>query len=477
MIIAVLDIGSSSVRASAVDERLSLLVQLESPYYTDRPTPTSATFDANSLARTTRSLLKRLVSALDEPLQAIAITNQRASSVLFDPATRHAYAPGLSWEDLRTAPECLAARMKGTPVAPNESATKFRYLLDHAGDPLPESIRVGTIDSWIVSYLTDESTVATDGTNAAVTGLTDLSGVRWDPALCEVFSLRPERLPSILPNHHHRGMVTVGGNRIPVIVTIADQQASLLGQGGQRDTRIKLTLGTSGVADRHLLEPTPRYLRRGPNGTFPILVEHGNPAPSFGLEAFMFNAGSAITWLASLGVLGDVTETATRARNANPKHTPTVVPALSGLGAPRWDFGARAVISHITPATGPDELIRGTLLGVVFGAVELIEALITDSALGAEAIYIDGKVTNNDLVAQALADTMAIPVLKSTSPEATTIGAALLALQGLGYDPTIPDATVTLPEANEALLEERYRWRNAIQIAGHTIPALSAVSF
>ncbi|WP_276961558.1 FGGY family carbohydrate kinase [Ferrimicrobium acidiphilum] len=466
--VAVLDVGSSSLRASLVDEELKIVASHDAPLRLLREGAASVVFDPMEMLELAEQLLERLDSS-GKP-DRLAITNQRASAIAFLRSRPEAIGVGISWEDLRTASQCLALSQTGASFAPNQSATKFSWLLEHYGAEHPD-LMVGTIDTWLTYALTRGATLATDATNAAMTGLVDSSGRRWDPDKLELLGLTLDHLAPIVDVVFNRGDHLTKAGPVAVVVTIADQQASL---AGQRPSA-KVTLGTSAVADLDLDEDTPRFERRGQSGSFPIVTSAQAGRASFGLEAFWMNAGSAIAWLGRNGILEDPAESELIAATALREAIPTVVPAHSGIGAPLWDFGGRCVIANLSARSGRAELVHGFLLGISCSAADLIAALVSDSGQDLDLIGLDGKVATNPIVASALAAQSPAPLTLSPTAEATTLGAARLAL-GLEKE-ALPTGRLVEPSDTHLMTEYYGRYHKNLELAREAIPALSKVSF
>ncbi len=476
MLVLVIDVGSSSVRVSALDEFLTVRASAQQPYPTYRSGATTVTFDPSKLADLAIALAAKVHNQIDpSQVEGVALTNQRASAVLFTMQGPRALGPGLSWEDLRTAPQCLGLSQQGFPCAPNESATKYAALLATNTDP---AALVGTVDTWLSAALTGGKCFATDATNAAVTGLTDATASRYDTNMCDALGLDPTRLAEIVTPFAPRGTVHLNGFSIPLLVTVGDQQASLIGQGGLTDSRVKITLGTSAVADANTHTGTPAFARRGPSGTFPIVVDATDGGPVFGLEAFGVTCGSLLTWLTDVKVLPRPEATDALAASATRKGTPFVIPAQGGLGAPHWDFGARTLITPITENTGKPELALGALEGIAFLATELIHSLWRDANITPDTVYLDGRVGMASLAVSRLSSALGVPIAVSSSSEATTRGAGMLAFRGLGITPTIPHPHIIDATYDSQWVQDLFTsWKSLLPRAKGAIPALSAVAF
>ena len=144
-------------------------------------------------------------------IAAIGITNQRETIVAWDVATGRAIGPTIVWQDRRTAARCeqlrddgVGARVReitGLPLDPYFSATKIEWLLQHddhvraAADA--GTLRLGTIDSWLVHRMTGGEAHITDASNAARTMLFDIHEGTWSDEQCERFGIDPAWLPTV----------------------------------------------------------------------------------------------------------------------------------------------------------------------------------------------------------------------------------------------------------------------------------------
>jgi glycerol kinase len=463
--VAVVDIGSTSVRVVVFDHSLKQLEEHMRPIEMRRPNAVTAEFDPNRLAKDAIDLLSNALKRYPEA--QVAIANQRASAVAFDRLTGTAIGPGLSWEDLRTASNCLALSASGVKTSPSESATKFSWLKQNYGT---SNTVFGTLDAFLGFVLTRGESLTSDATNAAMTGLTDASGTTWDPQKLAIFGLEDHELPTVVTNYKPRGPVDKRG-RNQVVVTIADQQASLAGQL----VGAKLTMGTTAVAQAETQDTSPRYERRGPNGTFPVVTASDENRIRYGLEAFWPSAGSVIEWLIKTGLLQKPSDSAVLFKRSNRmKNRPIVVPAHSGMGAPLWDFGGRTLIHGLSSATTREDLVAGFVEGLAFVGALLVETLEQDLCMPINEVGIDGKLGLNPVVSGILASSCKCRLLASVTAEATSVGAARLALR-LGKE-SLPAPIHVEPFGNG--YEERYQlWKQHLPLATKAIPALSAVKF
>ena len=255
MTIAVVDVGTSSVRALVVRADGTTAHEVRRATLPTSPHPGLVEFDPAAIASAAIDLARSAVGSAGGG-DAIGIATQRASTVVWDAETGAPVGPGLGWQDLRTVGRCLELRAAGIPVAPNMTATKAEWLIAQA-DLAPERLRVGTVDSWVTWTLSDRAHHLTDATNAAVTGLYDLAAGRWDEPLLERLGIPVSAMPTVVDTIGTAGIAhAVPGS--PVIAAIAgDQQASLVGQGCVHPGDAKITFGTGAMLDVCLDRPPP----------------------------------------------------------------------------------------------------------------------------------------------------------------------------------------------------------------------------
>jgi glycerol kinase len=416
----------------------------------------------------------------------VGITNQRASTVVWDRQSGTPVGPGIGWQDLRTVGTCLVLRDQGIKVAPNESATKLAMLLDLADPERGRDLCFGTVDSWIAWTLSDGALHVTDQTNAGVTGLLVPDGTGWNAALLEALRIPEAVLPEIVDSTGELGPATALPGS-PVICGMAgDQQASLVGQGCTRPGLAKATFGTGGMLDACVGPVRPRFERRGGAGTFPIAAWRRAGRTTWGVEAVMLSAGTCVEWLRDdLGIIEDAAESEKIAGACPDSGDVWFVPALLGLGTPVWDFGARGTYVGITRGTGRAEMVRAVLEGIAHRGADLLEAAEADTGLEIAALRVDGGMSANGVFVQALADAAGRPIEVSPVLEATTLGAAYLAGMALGTyadedevaEAWSPARTVEPRDSDAKRASRRARWLEARQRSLRTVPELSNLEF
>lgn len=494
--ILVVDVGTSGVRAGVVRPDASVSHEHHLPLLPDTPAPGLVQFDA---ARMADAVLEVARAALADggPVAGVGIANQRASVVVWERSTGRPVAPAIGWQDLRTVGTCLELQAQGIRVAPNASATKVMAILD---DVDPHRTRAGqgelcfgTVDSWVAWTLSGgvdagaDALHVTDATNAGVTALLDPGTLGWDDALLDRLGIPAAMLPRIVDSSGPVGPASALPGAPTVCGIAGDQQASLVGQGCTLAGLAKATFGTGGMLDQCTgPDVTPSGVGRGDAGTFPIVAFRVGGRATWGTEAVMLSAGTAVEWLRDdLGIVATAAESAAVAGRCETSGDVWFVPALLGLGTPVWDFGARGTLVGLTRGSGRAEVVRAVLEGVAHRGADLVEASERDSGHPITTLRIDGGMSANDVFVSALAEAIGRPVEISPVVEATTLGAGLLAGVAVGtYGSTDELAATFTPrrtvEPRGSALERestRERWLEARAKAEATIPELSGISF
>jgi glycerol kinase len=323
------------------------------------------------------------------------------------------------WQDRRTAERCaeldpeLIRAKTGLVPDPYFSATKLEWLLrEHGGR---EGLAFGTVDSFLVWRLTGGEHHVIDRTNASRTMLVDLETLDWDDELLELFGVDRSLLPRIVGSADEVGEGELNGRTVAIRGIAGDQQAALYGQGCHRPGEGKATYGTGSFVLVH----TGDDASPPPHGLLKTAAADG-----YALEGAVLVAGAAIQWIRDgLGVIASAAETEAMARSVDSTGGVHFFPALTGLGSPWWDSGARGLVCGITRGTTRAHLVRAALEAIAHQVADVVDALPEPLA----TLRVDGGATANGFLMQFQADLLGVPVEVAAEREATALGAAALA--------------------------------------------------
>ena len=468
-----LDLGTTGVRALLVQPDGAVLARPYRPLAMAHPKPGWVEQDPNEMWEASGEVLERALAEAGctaRDLAGLGVVTQRSTTIAWDATTGRALAPAIGWQDTRTSERVAVFREMGVPLTTMASATKLEWWLQN-DTAIREcsargALRLGTPDVWLTDRLTGGDQYVTDPGNASCTGLYDLAGSEWSPMILSIFGVPEYALPQVVATAGVVGETPVAllGASVPIAARAGDQQASAFAQGVHTPGESKLTLGTSGMVDRH----TGSMPIEAPPGAFALaLWKLPDGSSAFSVEGSVITAGSAVEWLVELGLLVDAAELDRVAESVSSTEGVTVVPALQGLGTPYLDETARGLIGGLTRGTTAAHIARATVEGIANRCVDVCEAIgVTDAPL-----RVDGGLARSGLLLQTLADLLGREVWRSAEVEATALGAAYLA--GLAVkvydDPADCRGAVPIPTQFVPVLDPssrrgaRERWGRAIE--------------
>jgi glycerol kinase len=475
-----LDVGSSSVRTAVVDDDGAVSHVHQHPLVVRAPDPGEVELDPLEIVNVALELATATLRDAG-PCDVVGVTNQRATTIVFDPRTGEPVGPALSWQDLRTVIDCLVLQERGLRLAPNQSATKLKWLVEFSGRTARE-LRFATIETWIAWHLSRGSTYVSDHSNASVSGLVDVGLDGWDQPTLDILGVSDVGLPQLVSTMGSYGEASALPGSPIITALIGDQPASLFGQSCVR-SGAKITFGTGAMLDM-VHRVAPRALTRYSSGCYPTVVRSDGDNVTWGVEGIILSAGSCVEWLKELGVLADVAESECLANSVESTEGVSFVPAFSGLGTPRWDFGARGAFFGLTRGSSRAHLARAVLDGIAQRGADLLEAAEVEVGVELGQLRVDGGMSANRYFVQRLADFSGREVAVSSEREATTRGAGLMALVGAGHllvediEALWAPGTILTPSLRDAdRLLSRDEWATTVERAARTIPTLSDVAF
>ncbi|MFW6321742.1 MAG: FGGY family carbohydrate kinase, partial [Halohasta sp.] len=220
-----IDQGTTGTRFMVFDHGGNVVSSAYEKHEQIYPEPGWVEHDPTEIWENTKSVINTALEegGVDaEQLEAIGVTNQRETTLLWDGASGDPIANAIVWQDRRTTDRIETLEDEGkaemvqekTGLEPDAyfSATKAEWLLDNT-DPIklqrarPQDVReraqegdilFGTIDTWVIYNLTGNH--ITDVSNASRTMLFNIHEMDWDDELLEEFSVPAATLPEVRPS-------------------------------------------------------------------------------------------------------------------------------------------------------------------------------------------------------------------------------------------------------------------------------------
>ncbi|WP_423924890.1 glycerol kinase GlpK [Candidatus Palauibacter sp.] len=481
-----IDQGTTSTRAIAFDLSGKPVATAQRELPQSYPAPGWVEHDPERIRDDAIEVTREVIGAaeaLGHPVEAIGLTNQRETTVVWERASGRPIHPAIVWQDRRTADACAelreagheerVARHTGLRLDPYFSGTKLAWILDRVPGARDAAVRgelaFGTIDSWLLWCLTGGRVHATDATNASRTLLYDIGEGEWRGELLELLRVPAAVLPEVRDSAGDFGETRADlfGRPIPVRGIAGDQQAATFGQAAFEPGGMKFTYGTGAFA---LLNTGSERLT-SQHGLLTTVAWQLGGERTYALEGSIFVAGASVQWLRDgLGIISDAAETEVLARSVDSTGGVVLVPAFVGLGGIHWDPGARAALLGMTRDTGRAEIARAALEAVAYQSRELIDAMQADGAPRPRRLRVDGGFTRNAWAMQFLADMLDLEIARPAVTETTALGAAMLAGLGAGLFADLPGVAALrrhdrawTPAMEPGVREELYAgWQRAV---------------
>lgn len=414
-------------------------------------------------------------------IRALGISNQRETALVWERSSGRPVYNAIVWQCARGAGICqrleaagkaeLVRANTGLALSPYFSAAKIAWVLENVEGAAEQAkngeLCCGTMDSWLVYRLTGGKQFRTDYSNASRTQLFHIRTLSWDEEVCGLFGVPVQCLAKVTDSDGYYGETDLDGfldKAIPICGVMGDSNGALFGQGCWEKGMTKATYGTGSSVMMNIgkqpvfCSQAVTSLAWGMGGTV-----------SYVLEGNINYTGAVVTWMKDeLHLIDTPSQTQKLARQANPKDQTYLVPAFSGLGAPYWDSGARAVFYGMSRTTGRAELVKAGLESIGYQITDVLQAMEEESKIVVQELRADGGPTRNAYLMQFQSDMAQLPVYVPKDEELSGIGAAYVAGLAVGVyqKETLFDNrkyTQVAPLMNEEERERKYQgWKEAV---------------
>ncbi len=449
-----LDQGTTSSRAILFSPEGEIITLAQREFPQIYPHPGWVEHDPEVIWATVLATAREAIKAGEKKgwrAEAIGITNQRETTIVWDRWTGQPIHNAIVWQDRRTADVCARLRAgdhdlavasrTGLVLDPYFSATKIAWILDEVDGARDRAeageLAFGTVDTWLIWRLTGGAVHATDATNASRTSLYNIVEDRWDDTLLDLFRVPAALLPEVRDCAGDFGMAEENhlGREIPICGVAGDQQAAAVGQACFEPGEAKSTYGTGAF----LILNTGEDVVASRNQLLSTICYRINGKLTYALEGSVLSAGATVQWLRDgLGLITQASEIEALASAADPESGVYLVPAFTGLGAPYWDAEARGAIVGLTRGAGRAEIAQAAIDSTVHQTCDLLAAMEADG-MGTRSLRVDGGMARNDRFLQRLSDLTAADVVRPVNTETTAWGAAFLAGLGCGIFSRLED--------------------------------------
>ncbi len=425
------------------------------------------------------------VGATFENIQAIGITNQRETTIVWDRITGEPIYNAIVWQCRRTSeiidkiPKSMAKKIhKRTGLIPDAyfSASKIKWILDNVKGAKKSAkagrLLFGTVDTWLMWNLSGGRIHATDYTNASRTMLFDIHKLKWDDEILAYFGIPKSMLPEVHPSGYFYGTTdsNISGGPVPICGVAGDQQSSLFGLCCFEQGDVKNTYGTGCF----LLMNTGKEAVISKHGLLTTIVAGLDEQPSYALEGSVFMGGATMQWMKDeLNLFTKASQAGKIAEEVEDTNEGYLVPSFTGLGAPHWNQDARGIMVGLTRGFNKKHFVRAGVESVAYQSYDVIMAMQADAEINLSSIKVDGGATQNEFLMQFQSDIVGCELQRPKMIESTALGAAYLAGLTTGFWKNQEDLKKNLKIGKTfkptMKVEEREKkiigWRRAVETA------------
>ncbi|WP_025406349.1 glycerol kinase GlpK [Borrelia hermsii] len=485
-----LDQGTTSSRAIIFDKHANIKGFAKKEFKQIYPHPSWVEHDPNEIWGSLLGVMaEALANARTFPnnIEAIGITNQRETTIIWDRNTGHPIYNAIVWQDRRTAQLCDELKSKGKDkiflqktglvLDAYFSGTKIKWILDNVAGARKRAEKgelcFGTIDTWIVWNLTKGKIHITDYSNASRTLLLNIKSLEWDCDLLQILDIPKSLLPELKQSSEVYGKTDASALGTEIIISgiAGDQFAATFGQACLQKGMAKNTYGTGCFVTVNI-------------GKKPIINEQKiltsiawgrKNSITYVFEGSVFIGGAVIQWLRDNLELfrksGDAEAVAASVDNNGGIY---FVPAFVGLGTPHWDPYARGMIIGLTRSSTKEHITRAALESIALQSFDVLTEMQNSiQEFEIKELRVDGGASKNNLLMQFQADILQCNVVRPKITETTALGSAYLAGLAVGYWESAEEITslwksdkIFEPSMEKSKREDLiYNWNKAIKRA------------
>jgi gluconokinase len=440
------DIGTTGVRAVAFDPTGKQLHVEAADYPLHTPRPGWAEQDPQQVYELSTKCLREAAGWAKGEGRHVAALGISAilHSIIAVDADGEALTPSIIWADTRSTAEADAVKREtdamaiyhrvGGPIHPMYPSIKIRWLRTQQPDVFQKAASFVGIKEYVLRRWTGLNVC--DKSVASGTGLYNLREGDWDTEALDIAGIDARRLPPVVetteplkvPPERLRELglpddcVVVAGGGDGVLQTI--------GSGCVRPGQMVAMVATSGAV--RAVSDEPKTDARG--RTWCYYLAEGR----WVVGAAINNAGIVYAWLRDqLDVeIEQLNEMAAEVPAGS--HGLLFLPYLAGERSPNWNANARGLLFGLSLAHDRRHLARATLEGVGYRMRTIFEPM--EEVVGpAKEIRAAGGFIRSPLWLQIVADVLGHEMKVTDSPEASSLGAAQLAMRGAGMVDSFDD--------------------------------------
>jgi gluconokinase len=473
-VVLALDMGTSSVRAMLFDVRGKALpdMEVQLPYAQRMTADGGVEMDAEVLLTRTVDCVKQLLRKTEKSVRA-RLAGVGVScfwhSLVGVGEDGQATTPVYSWADTRSQSQATELRKKldearyhaktGCVLHTSYWPAKLCWLSETNPDVMARTQHWMSFGEYINLRLFGQTECSIS--MASGTGLFDQNAGDWAETVLTDLPITAKQLNPLTDRQQaQQGLVREFATALapvkdlPWFPALGDGACSNIGSGASARNRIAINMGTSG-AIRVVVEADHVTI---PPGLFCYRVDRKR----FLLGGAFAGGGNIYAWQHNALQLDPRPIAARRLGTMAPdSHGLTVLPFWAGERSPGWHVGARATITGMNLHTTPLEILRASLEAVAYTFADVLDRLHQAYPGEQEIVASGGAILHSPVWAQIMADVFGSAVTTSEVAEASSRGAAILALDSLGLINSLSDVPLYLGKSYKPVPERTAVYQKA----------------
>lgn len=465
-----IDIGTSSVRTILFDQMGQMASSaFQNIYKMETSSDGGVYIDADRLVEEVGSVLDKFCSVGGHPpIDGVAMTTFWHNVVGVE--GDHAITPLISWADTRPGTiigelrEQLdtSALHKRTGCVLHSSYLPAKIWWFARNDPK----NFARVDRWMsigeYLFLKWFGEPACSVSMASGTGLFNAHCCDWDNQTLSALPVDRSQLTALSNEKEAvHGLVEAYAARWPILAgaawypAIGDGASNNIGSGCVDKNHIALMVGTSGAM---------RVMQRISKFTVPDgLWCYRSDRRRILIGGALSNGGNVYNWMRSTLHLGDEKILEKELSGMQPdSHGLTVLPFWAGERSPGWHPAATAAVTGMTLHTTPLDIMRASLEATTFCFADIYNRLRSINIESGKIVASGAGLLKSPAWMQMLADVLEQPVTASAVKEASSRGAALLALEFMDALEDLSQVVAPIEKTYQPNLSNSARYREAM---------------
>lgn len=459
-----IDSSTTACKAIAWDRSGKAVAEGRAAYPLRQPQPAFHEQDAEDWWAGAGKAITDCVAQVDRTrIEAFSITHQRETFVPVD-GDGKPLRNAILWSDERSREQVAwlerrfgrdwLHRLTGKPPSMTQSLPKIVWLIQNEPQTVQRTARFLDVQAFLIRHLTGED--VTSIASADPMGLIDMQRGAWATGLIEDLGLRQDQFAQLALPGQRIGVVSRSGaaatglpEGLPVVAGAGDGHCAGLGANATLPERAYLNLGTAvvsgAVSDAYLCDRAFRTLIAPVPGKF--FVEHVLRGGVFTVQWFVDKFASDLKTASAGSAERLLEEQATRVPAGC--EGLMAVPYWNNVMNPYWDPNASGITIGWSGAHGRQHFYRAILEAIAFEQ-RLVGDAMMEAAQRRFSEYVTmGGGSKSSLWCQILADVTGVPIVRSTTTEATCLGAGILAAAAVGWYSDVTQAAEHMTGAAE----------------------------